>query len=118
MQEMRPILLEFSKLNQLRAPNYPPDMFGSKLTHHDREGNDEGKDSKTGGDAQDPLRIEDEYEAAFQPQYSTPKGPVNRSPTSHAPSTGGSSHQEYGSGKEKALMETRQVPHWDDEWDD
>ncbi|MFQ6666029.1 hypothetical protein Gotur_032550, partial [Gossypium turneri] len=59
---------------------------------------------------QDPLRTEDEYEVAFQLQFSTLKGNVIRSPIRHAPSTGGSSHKEYAKGKGKAPMEKRQSP--------
>ncbi|MBA0881687.1 hypothetical protein Goshw_011536 [Gossypium schwendimanii] len=45
-------------------------------------------------------------------------GHVIRSPTRHAPSTGGSSYKEYAKGKGKAPMEKRQSPQWDNEEDD
>ncbi|KAH1031254.1 hypothetical protein J1N35_043428 [Gossypium stocksii] len=59
-------------------------------------------------------REEDDYEAAFQPQYSTPKGPVIPSPTHHAPLTGWSFHERYGMGKGKAPMEIRHSFHFND----
>ncbi|MBA0823618.1 hypothetical protein Goarm_020336 [Gossypium armourianum] len=47
------------------------------------------------GDKHNLSRDDDNYEAAFQPQHSTPKRPVIRSPTHLATLTGGSSHQGY-----------------------
>ncbi|KAH1072829.1 hypothetical protein J1N35_025157, partial [Gossypium stocksii] len=49
----------------------------------------------------------DGYEAAIQLQFSTPNGPIIRSPAQNTPSTGRSSHQEYGSRKRKAPIEIR-----------
>ncbi|MBA0704953.1 hypothetical protein Golax_017174, partial [Gossypium laxum] len=52
-------------------------------------GNEGGEEEEDEAPKQDFQRDE----AAFQPQYSTPKGPIIRSPTRHASSMGGSSHQ-------------------------
>ncbi|MBA0585950.1 hypothetical protein Gorai_016707, partial [Gossypium raimondii] len=38
---------------------------------------------------QDLQRNVDKYKVTFQPQYSTPKGPIVESPTRHAPSIEG-----------------------------
>lgn len=60
-------------------------MFGAKGV--DKEADLEETNVKS----EDP-KTEDEYEAMFQPQYSTPKGPIIQSPTRQQ---GGSSHQKY-----------------------
>ncbi|MFQ6642960.1 hypothetical protein Gotur_017796 [Gossypium turneri] len=65
---------EFSRLNGLRAPNCLPDMFGQTQTHH---GDEEDKANSKNKSKQDlVVREEDDYEAAFQPQYSKPKRPI------------------------------------------
>ncbi|KAH1073319.1 hypothetical protein J1N35_025647 [Gossypium stocksii] len=98
------------------------DINGSLCSKDDqaysREENNEGEDSKDGRYAQYLLGREDKYVATFSPQYPTPERHVIQSATHHAPWIGGSSHQEYGLGKGKAPMETRQAPHWDDDEDD
>ncbi|MBA0846965.1 hypothetical protein Goshw_010097 [Gossypium schwendimanii] len=61
------------------------------------------------------LLIEDEdYEAIFQLQFSTPKWPVIQSATYYAPSTNGSFHQEFDLGKRKDPMERVNLPRSDD----
>ncbi|KAH1073447.1 hypothetical protein J1N35_025775 [Gossypium stocksii] len=115
MQEICLILQEFARLNRLRAPNYPPNMFGQMQTHHE----DEEEEATLENESEKDLPIEeDNYEVAFQTQYSTPKGPVIQSPTRHAPSMGESSHQEYCSKKVKARMKRRHSSCWDDSDED
>ncbi|KAK5820029.1 hypothetical protein PVK06_025073 [Gossypium arboreum] len=102
MQEIGTILQEFIRMNGLRTPSYPPNLFRLTLTHQD-----EGANLEEEGVAQEYPRTEDEYEVTFQPQFSTPKGPVIRSPTYQAPSMSGSSHRTYVKGKGKAPMEQK-----------
>ncbi|MBA0805059.1 hypothetical protein Gohar_004604 [Gossypium harknessii] len=98
-----------------QALNYPPDTFGQMHTHHEDEEEEPTLENES---EKDLPSEEDNYEAAFQPQYSTPKGLVIQSLTHHAPSMGGSSHQEYGFEKVKALMKRRRFPCWDDSAED
>jgi len=65
MQETGLVLQEFARMNGLQSPNYPPYMFRQTLTHKV-----EGVNLEEEGAAQEYLRIEDEYEVAFQPQFS------------------------------------------------
>ncbi|MBA0562763.1 hypothetical protein Golob_007786 [Gossypium lobatum] len=95
--------------------NYLLDTFGQLHTHHEDEEEEPTSENES---EQDLPSEEDNYEVAFQPQYSTPKGPVIQSPTHRAPSMGGSSHQKYGSGKVKASMKRRRSACWDDSTED
>ncbi|KAH1129610.1 hypothetical protein J1N35_000988 [Gossypium stocksii] len=70
---------------------------------------DEGANLKKEGVAHEYPEIEVKYEVAFLLQFSTPKKHVAQSPTCHALSTGGSSHQIHVIGKGKAPMEMRQA---------
>ncbi|MBA0843972.1 hypothetical protein Goarm_001109 [Gossypium armourianum] len=97
----------------LRALNYLPDMLGATRTHLKAE--DEATlEDKGEEDEHNLLRDEDKYEAAFQLQYPTPKGPIIRSPTHLTPLTSRSSHQGYGMGKGKAPMKIGHFPYGDD----
>ncbi|KAH1096890.1 hypothetical protein J1N35_013811 [Gossypium stocksii] len=71
MQETSLVLQEFAKMNELRTLNYPLDMFRLTPTHQD-----DGANLDEEGATQEYPETEDEYEAAFQPQFSTPKGSV------------------------------------------
>ncbi|MBA0787724.1 hypothetical protein Gotri_025775 [Gossypium trilobum] len=46
------VLQEFTRRNNMRAPDYPPDMFGLIQTHHREEekGSDEGEDNEKEGE--------------------------------------------------------------------
>ncbi|KAH1072951.1 hypothetical protein J1N35_025279 [Gossypium stocksii] len=65
MQEMIPVLQEFVRINGLSEPNYPLDMFGPISAQHVEEG--VGANFEEEGAAQEYPRMEDEYEATFQP---------------------------------------------------
>lgn len=96
MQETGLVLTAFPKMNRLHASNYPLNMFPlESVQGEERDGEKEEKID------QEYLGTEDEYEAMFQPQYSTLKGLIIRSLTKKQ---GGSSRREYDSGKHKALM--------------
>ncbi|MBA0613309.1 hypothetical protein Godav_013768 [Gossypium davidsonii] len=88
-------------------PNYLPnlDISESFNTGFDKIRNERGGEEEDQALKQDFQSDADDYETAFQLQCSIPKGPIIRSPTQHAPSTGRSSHQRYGSGKGKTLIE-------------
>lgn len=86
-------------------------MFGQTQTHHRDE---KDKVISKNEIEKDLVREVDDYEVTFQSQYSTPKKPIIRSPTCHAPSIGRSSHQKYGSRKEKGSMERRHSSYWDE----
>ncbi|MBA0668503.1 hypothetical protein Goklo_001410 [Gossypium klotzschianum] len=89
------------------------DMLGPTRTHLKAEeeatSEDKGKE-----DEHNLLRDEDKYEATFQLQYPTPKGPIIRCPTHLTPLTSKSSHQGYGMGKGKAPMKIGHFPYGDD----
>lgn len=101
MQETGSVLQEFARMNELRAPNYSLDMFSQTQPYHgaeEEEGHSEDEDEM---EEQDVQRSVDDYEATFEPQYATPKGPIVRSLTQHTTLTDGTSRHEYGLGKGK-----------------
>ncbi|KAH1098425.1 hypothetical protein J1N35_015346 [Gossypium stocksii] len=77
---------------------------GSKRKQQEHGGEAGWDDSVDAGKRPDALRICKDEQV-----------PVIRSPTLHATSTGGSSHQTHVKGKGKAIMEIRRSPHWDKE---
>ncbi|MBA0754181.1 hypothetical protein Gogos_005500 [Gossypium gossypioides] len=91
-EETGPVHQEFVRMNGLRAPNYPPDMFGSAPTYHDGGGDNAEAGTKNENEGMRKIL--------------------------HELRMSGSTDQKYGLGKGKAPIEQRHAPPLDDSEED
>ncbi|MBA0861495.1 hypothetical protein Goshw_028450 [Gossypium schwendimanii] len=77
----------------------------AKRSEDKEQNNNEEEENKEATEQEFLNGVDDDYEVTFQPQYSTPKGLIIRSPTRHTQSLGRGFTRGHVSGKVKALME-------------